>query len=402
MKAILVFGLIVLIAFLGSRIFFKRKKAFLPLSYFFFSGLVYIFLGLLLGERGLGILSSGVLQDLSPLVSLGLGWIGFLFGFQLELKYIRKFPRKYIGLSFLQYLIIVVLVGAVLAVVLAYLFPSQPSFLLYGMAVALGLFISLNSPSLLNFASPLIPQKGDYYHLARFLVSVSGFWGVCGLAIIASFWHFPSLESQVIVKGLIFVLALVLFPFLMGYMFHFLTLKKVPEQDLLVYLLGLVFFTSGVAAYFNLPSLFICMVLGLTFSNLTRVQEKIYPLLLSTEKPFTIIFLILVGALWEFNLDTRVVFLVALLLLLRVAGYTLPLSPLGRILRFSYPLPSVFGFCFQSSGGIAVAFIVSLKLIYQLPLTDVFVSVALIVTILSEILSPWPLKGVLVKLDTKK
>lgn len=402
MKAILVFGLLVIIAFLGSRVFFKRKKAFLPLSYFFFSGLVYIFLGLLLGERGLGILSLGVLEDLSPLVSLGLGWIGFLFGFQLELKYIRKFPRKYIGLSLLQCILIIILVGTVLAVVLIYLFPSKPSFILYGMAVALGLFASLNSPSLLNFASPLIPQKGDYFHLARFLVSVSGFWGVCGLAIIASFWHFPFLESQVIVKGLIFVLAMILFPLLMGYMFHFLTLKKVPEQDLLVYLLGLVFFTSGVAAYFNLPSLFICMVLGLTFTNLTRVQEKIYPLLLSTEKPFYIIFLILVGALWAFNLDTKIVLLVALLLLLRVTGYALPLSPLGRILRFPFPLPSVFGFCFLSSGGIAVAFIISLKLIYQLPLTDVFVSVALIVTILGELLGLWPIKGAINKLDSKK
>lgn len=372
------------------------------MSYFFFSGLVYIFLGLALGEKGLNVLSSEVLKGLNPLISLGLGWIGFLFGFQLEFKYIRKFPRKYIGLSFVQSLFLIILVSVSLFILLRFIFPSQPVFLLYGMAVALGLFISLNSPSLLNYASPLIPVKGDYYHLARFLVSVSGFWGVGGMALVSSFWHFPFFEDHIIHKGLAFLLASLLFPFVIGYLFHFLTLRKISEKDLLVYLLGLVFFASGVAAYFNLPSLFVCMVLGLTYSNLTRIQEKIYPLLLSTEKPFYIIFLILIGALWDFSFDYKIAILVVFLLFMRMIGNALPMRFFERILRFSFPLPSLFGFCLLSSGGMAIAFIISWKMIYQLPLTDVFVSVALITTVAGELLSPWFLKSAILKLDSEK
>jgi hypothetical protein len=402
MKAIFAIGLLVLIAFLGSQFFFKRKKTFLPLSYFFFSGLVYVFLGLVLGEKGLNVLSAEVLEGLNPLISLGLGWIGFLFGFQLEFKYIRKFPQKYISLSFLQSLFLIILVSVSLFILLRFLYPSQPAFLLYGMAVALGLFISLNSPSLLNYASLLIPVKGDYYHLARFLVSVSGFWGIGGMALVSSFWHFPFFEDNVILKGLALLLASLFFPFFIGYLFHFLTLRKTSEKDLLVYLLGLVFFTSGVAAYFNLPSLFVCMVLGITYSNLTRIQEKIYPLLLSTEKPFYIIFLILIGALWDFSFDYKIAILVVFLLVSKIIGSTLPLRFFEKILHFSFPLPSLFGFCFLSSGGVAIAFIISWKLIYQLPLTDVFVSVALITTVASEFLSPWVLKSAILRLDSEK
>jgi hypothetical protein len=144
------------------------------------------------------------------------------------------------------------------------------------------------------------------------------------------------------------------------------------------------------------------MVLGITFSNLTRIQEKLYPLILSTEKPFYIIFLILIGALWEFNLDYKIALLAVILFILRVVGYSFPLRPFGKILRFSFPLPALFGLCFLSSGGIAVAFIVSLKLIYPFPLIDVFVSVALIATVLSELLSPWALKNSILKLDIEK
>ncbi len=402
MKAIFAFFLLVLIAFLGSQFLFKRKKLFLPLSYFFLSGLIYVFLGLSLGKNGLNVLSSAVLEGLKPLISLGLGWVGFIFGFQLEYRYLRRFPQKYVELSLLQSLFVISLVVGAFGWLLRSLFPSEPSAILYGMAVALGLLLSLNSPSLLNFASSDIPQKGNYFHLARFLVSVSGFWGIGGLALVASFWHFPFFEGNIFTRGLVLLLCSTIFPVFIAYAFHFLTIKKTSESDLLVYLLGLAFFASGTAAYFNLPSLYVCMVLGITYSNLTRIQEKLYPLILYTEKPFYIIFLILIGALWELNLDYKIALLAVILLILRTVGYSIPLRPFGKILRFSFPLPTLFGLCFLSSGGIAIAFIVSLKLIYPFPLIDVFVSVALIATILGELLSPWALKSSIIKLDTEK
>jgi len=402
MKALFAFCLLILAAFLGSRFLFKGKKFFSPYGYFFLSGLIYIFLGFFLGARGLNVLSPQVLEGLNPLVSLGLGWVGFLFGFQLESKYLRRFPQRYIGLSFLQSIFVFILVTAVLILVLNWLFPSESSFLLLGMAVALGLLMSLNSPSLLNFAASEIPKKGQYYYLARFLVSVSGFWGIVGLALLVSFWHFPFFENRVLSKGLILLFSSTVLSFLLGYVFHVLTMKKTHEHDLLVYLFGLVFFASGIAFFFNLPSLYVSMVLGITFSNLTRVQEKIYPLLLSTEKPFYIIFLVLIGALWEFSFDLKIVVLVVLLFLLRVIGYSLPLRSLGGMLHFSFPLPSLFGLCFLSPGGLAMAFAISLKLIYPVPMIDIFVSVALLATIASEFASPWALKKSLFKLDSEE
>lgn len=402
MQAVYAFGLLVLIAFIGSRFVFKRRSFLSPLTFFFLSGLIYILLGLYLGKHGLNVLSSQALKGLIPLISLGLGWIGFLFGFQLEYKYLRKFPGKFIGLSVFQSLFVFFLAFSVLFLVSGFLLSSHPSYLLYGMAVAFSLLVSLNSPTLLNAASSVIQKKGNYYYLARFLVSVSGFWGLVGLALLSSFWHFPFFESRVFARGLIFFLASTIFPFCLAYVFHVLTKKKTSEQDLLVYLLGLVFFVSGAAFYFNLPSLYVCMVLGITYSNLTKVQERIYPLLFSTEKPLYIVFLILIGALWEFNFDYKIALLVILVFITRVAGYSFPLPLYKKLLRFSFPLPARFGLCFLSFGGIGVAFAVSLKLAYPIPLTDTFLSVALLAIILSEILSPWALKISLLKLDREE
>ena len=81
------------------------------------------------------------------------------------------------------------------------------------------------------------------------------------------------------------------------------------------------------------------MVLGIAFSNLTKIQEKLYPLLLSTEKPLFIVFLLLIGALWEFNIDYKIALLVVLIFVLRVIGYTASLPIIGLVLRF--PLANV-------------------------------------------------------------
>ena len=399
MRAIYAFGILILIAFLGSRFVFRGKRALSPFNFLFFSGFIYVFLGLYLSRHGLNILSPKVLSGLTPLISLGLGWIGFLFGFQLEYKYLKKFPKKYIKLSLFQFFFILLFISPILLIMLRWLYPSTQMYLLYGLAGSLALLASIHSPTLLNAVSSSLSKRGSYFFLARFLVSVGGFGGIMGLALIASFWHYPFFESEAILKGaLVFVIS-TLIPALMGYFFHLLTKKKTSEPDLQVYLLGMIFFVSGAAFYFNLPPLYVGMVLGIVFSNLTKIHEKIYPLLLSTEKPLYITFLILIGALWEFNLNWYVAFLVFLFITLRAIGNVIPFPFFDKLLRFSSRLPFRFGLCFFSSGGIGIAFAVSLKLAYPLPLTDVFLSVALISIILNEFFGLLVIKHSLWRLD---
>jgi hypothetical protein len=401
MRALYAFGLLVLIAFLGAR-FITKRSSLTPVNYFFFSGFIYILLGLFLGRSGIDVVSPDVLIGLIPLISLGLGWVGFLFGFQLERKYLRRFPGKYISISFLQSLFVFLSSGLVFSLVLRRFYPSEDVFLVYGMAAALGLLLSLNSPTLLTMASKALPERGNYYYVARFLVSVSGFWGIAGLALLSSFWHFPFFDSKILLKGGAFLLLFTLFPALAGYLFHFMTRKKTTEEQKLVYLLGMVFFVSGAAFYFNIPPLYVGMVMGITYSNLTKIHEKLYPLLLSAEKPLYITFLILIGALWEINLSASILILAGLLVFLRVITYVFPLPFFKVILNFPLRLPFRFGLCFLSSGGIGVAFAVSLKLTYPIPLADIFLSIAFLGILITEFLSPWGLKASIFNLDSEE
>jgi hypothetical protein len=401
MNAIYAFGLLILLAFLGSR-FIVRRRSLSPVHYIFLSGLVYIFLGMYLGKMGLNILSPQVLDELTPLLSLGLGWIGFLFGFQFEGKYLRRFSNKYIGLSFLKTVFVFFVVFIVCFFLVRRLYFEQPLFLLYGISFAFGLLATVNSPTLLNVASFALPSKGDYCYLARFLTSVSGFWGILGLALLFSFWHYPFFDSQIILKGIVLLSISTVVPIILGYLFYLLTKKRTSEQDILVYLSGFVFFISGAAFYFNIPPLYVCMVMGITYTNFTKIQERLYPLLLSIEKPLYIVFLILIGAIWEFKFDISIALLILTFLCFRALGYVLPMRSFRFLLRFPLPLPHLFGCSFLSFGGIGIAFAVSLKLVYAMELTEVFLSVALVSIIVSDFFSPWLLKVSLIKLDSEE
>ena len=401
MQAIYAFALLIFFAVLGARFFSQGGRSFSNFRFFFYSGLFYIFLGLILGSSGLNILNEKVLKALSPIMALGLGWIGFVFGFQFERRYLKRFSLKYYYLSFFLFILTFFAGTVIMWLLLHTFYPGQPAFLIGGMAVSFGLLLTLHSPTILNAMTPFVPCQNKYFYLARFLVSIGSVWGICGLAVVVSFWRYPYSSERMLVKGVLILLTATLFSGLMGYLFHLMTRRRPTEKDLLVYILGTVFFVSGTAFYFNLIPLFACMVLGIFYSNLTRKHGKIYSLLLSTEKPLFIVFLILIGAFWELNFTWQVAALVLVMLVLEILLHTLPMPVLGKALKFPLHLPHIFGNCLLSSGGIGVAFAVSLKLTYPVPLIDIFLSISLLMIILSELISPWAIKAALYRLEKR-
>ena len=399
MKAILAFGLLILISYLGSRGLFLRKNVLSPFYYILSSGLIYIFFGLVLGKKGINVLSPEVLNQLSPLINLGLGWIGFLFGFQLEKKFIQQFPLKYLGFSFLHSVFSFLTVTFVSLIFLKIIYSSYSSFILTGMAISLGILASISSSSFLPFFSNLIPHKGEYYRLALFSNNIDDFWALWGFAIITSFWHFPFFKEKILMKGFYLFVGSIIFCIFLSIIFHLLTKIVNEQRDILTLLFGMVFFVSGGASFFNLSPIFACMLFAFIFTRLTKLHEKIYPVFFSIEKPLYIIFLILIGALWNISLNIWVIFLILIFIGSKVAGNTLYLPVLRKILKFPFALPPLYGLTFLSQGGMAIALAINIKLIYALPLTDVFLTIALFSILINEFLAPIGLKISLIRLE---
>ena len=84
--------ILILLALLGARFSFSTVRVPPGPRLVFRTGTHFLLLGFVLGPQLLGLLTEDAVRQLFPLLGMGLGWIGFLFGLQLDHRNLRQFP----------------------------------------------------------------------------------------------------------------------------------------------------------------------------------------------------------------------------------------------------------------------------------------------------------------------
>jgi hypothetical protein len=95
-------ALLLIIALMGYRRTFTRLPIPIGARLIFLTGTEFILVGVALGDQLIGLLDEQTIRSLTPLFSLGLGVIGLIFGIQLELGKILRFPTRYLVMAFIQ------------------------------------------------------------------------------------------------------------------------------------------------------------------------------------------------------------------------------------------------------------------------------------------------------------
>jgi len=178
MKLLLAIILIGVIALIGSRLTFFSRRLTLGFKNIIFTGTEYIFLGFFLGSRGLNILDPLTLKQFEPFLLFGLGWIGFLFGIQFEVRRMRFLPRRYFSITAIQAAVVFVLVSAVSWAGLAAFDLLPPGYSLFA-AVILGSAASCTAQSAIAIVNHnfRIENKG-LLGLMRYISSVDGLFAL--------------------------------------------------------------------------------------------------------------------------------------------------------------------------------------------------------------------------------
>ena len=77
-------AVLLVLVLLGARWGFGKVRLPAPLRLLVATGLVFVFVGALIGPQGANLLTAETLRQLSPVLVIGLGWIGFLYGSHFE------------------------------------------------------------------------------------------------------------------------------------------------------------------------------------------------------------------------------------------------------------------------------------------------------------------------------
>ncbi len=396
MNPVVVALLLLLVALIGAQLTFGRRQVPLGPRIFIAIGMPFLFLGFAFGPHLADLLSRETVDQLTPLLALGLGWIGVLFGLQLDREHLRKFPVRYLGLAWLQAAIafaIVYVIGRLIIGAWASL--SLNAIILAGAATA-----CVSTPTAIALISNTYVARGKVSQLLFYVASLDGAVGILALGLTQAAQHTTGTSITAAFSAFEWFAISTLVGCLFGVLFLSLTRIRAPSQEFMLFLIGLVLFAAGTAFYLSLSPLFVCMIAGVVIANLSPLRRRAYAALSEWEQPIYITVLVLAGALLQFN-SWLIVPLVAAYVAGRLVAKWLGGYVASRLAPQDFAVPASFGLALAPQGGISLAMAISFVVIYHQPTIELaesvnlFFATVVIAVGITDLMGPLLVRGIL-------
>jgi hypothetical protein len=301
-----ILGLITLLAlaYLAGHSSVQLIEERLGISQVITAGFPFVLLGLIARRPEVGVLGDEVLAELSPLLRLGLGWIGFMVGFRLDARSLDRLPRRSLiaVLSLAASPFAVVLGATALLLMLTAQLPGDlrdPVFvrdaIILGSAAATSTFRTIR----------LLPATGERKPVAEGLarlLRLEDAAGIFGLAVVAAYFRPESSGASWQLPGTAWLFVTLGLGMTAGLIMYALLRLTDRASELLVVTLGTIVFAAGCAGNLRLSPVVVCFVMGLLVSNAPgSYKADLRVTLVHLERPLYFLFLLIVGALWKLD-----------------------------------------------------------------------------------------------------
>jgi len=320
------------------------------------AGAPLVLAGLLLGP-GLGVLDPSTRRALAPITALGIGWIGAVFGAQLEWRFLRRIPPRVWALAALQAAAIL-LVTVLTARLLTRVAPALAA----GWRPTVPALLTLAAAAMIS--GPGAMARGSAGRTLRLTALLSTAFGVLVFALGLGLSH-PHQPFHGVALGWAYWVAVAVVSS-GGVGVLFLGLSRLREGSdanaLGLDLLGVVLVGAGLGYATDLSPFVVCALATTLIVNLSPLKRRVQGLLAAWAAPIYAVFLIAAAAL--FDLPTLWLVPAALLLgIVRVAARWAA-GRYGREWLRVPGLPPHFGLAAVAQGGVPLALAVSFNLIY--------------------------------------
>lgn len=387
MKTLIGLTLIAVLILIGQR------KSFVRLRMLYVTGTEFLVIGFLLGDHFVGLLDQSALRGLAPVIGLGLGWIGFLYGLQFEWRVLRRFPAHYFVASQIQAIVVLAVVFPPAYLLLKAFGAGSLSALVAAAVVAAA--ASCSAPTVLALMSrDTRVRRLRITKVLNYVASVDDLPGLTVLGVAFSFLNRYSLigvERFLVIQWLALSLGLGV---LVGFLFAYVVRYARTDEELLVVLLGAVFLGAGTATYLNLSPLFVNLVAGVVVVNVSTRAHRIVAFVHHPERPIYLAFLVVAGAGLGFG-SGWVLGVAAIYMAIRSLGKLLGGAIGARTLLRRERVAPFFGLGLTPQGGMSVAMIVGYQLIAQSAVEKLIVTGVLVAIVMNELLSPALIRWVL-------
>ncbi len=381
-----VLGIIIIaaISYLGSIYVFSKEKLPTPIRYLFYSGWEFILLGMAIGPLALNFLPEEIIGELDPVIHLGLGWAGLIFGIQLRYKKLALLDRRHLTVTVLQ----AVLTGALAAAVVAPMMIFAREWSGGGLVVSVTVLAAasaLSSPTVFMLVRKETGFKERAIRLLQVITALDAVVAIIAVGVVFSVM-FPGSGS--VADGIFHFSQAIGIGILLGFIFYLFPRKELSENEQMVVILGFVFLSSGIGGALQVSPLFLNLVCGIFLANTLKQNDTVHKALFHTEKPFYIIMLVISGLL--FTPLSPFGFLIAIALVAaRLAGKTFFLTRLVKRFEPGFDIPSNSGLALASQGAMALTIGLSLLTVQHGDVQRTVFSIIVTCVMINEMAAPF-------------
>lgn len=288
---------VVVLSYLAAHVVFER----LARRFALVSGAEYLVLGLLLGPEVGGLLPPHAVESFSPLITLGMGWIGALVGTRLSLPLLVRTPAVRYRVALSEALVTASAIGGASYAALRWLVGRGDAESAV-VAAALALVALPASAEGVGVVAREQGEQGRRGLVVRQLEVATVFQAVAaavGLAVLFALLHAsPTTLPRPLVPTEWVVINLVI-GIVGGTLFHIFIGEETKVDRLFISLAGAILLVSGAAAALQLSPVLAALVFGAILGNGRGNRAEIIAALSRVERPFYFALLIFAGASWR-------------------------------------------------------------------------------------------------------
>jgi hypothetical protein len=360
-----ILGLLVLLglAVLGAHPRVRRLESALGISQVVTAGFPFVALGLVARMPQVGLLDDRVLAQIAPLLQLGLGWVGFLTGYQFEVRALDDFPRgtaAFVGaMTSLPFAVVVAACGGLL---LAFGQPWQDAVFLRD-AVVLGAAATITAPIAASIARERGVAPGTQAVLTR-LGLLDDIAGIVGLLFLGAYFRPATTSVAWALPGTAWLFVTIGLGFSVGVVVYLVLRRPATNVEQVALVVGCVAFAAGLAGVLRLSPVVVCFLAGLLVGNLPGdYRPRVRKVLRLLERPIYLVFLVFAGALWNVG-DWRGWVLVPVFVLARLGGRALGVRAAERTGGASELAHGRAGIVTAPMGALSIAIVISFQTLF--------------------------------------
>jgi Kef-type K+ transport system membrane component KefB len=310
----------------------------------------YIVVGVVLGDSALHFLPVKTLDDLSPLTSIALSFIGFMVGGELKYALFQKYGKQFFSILLFEGLLAMLLVSTFVIL----LTKNIP------LGILLGALSSATAPAATVDVLWEYQSKGPLTSTILAIVALDD-----GLALFLYGFAFAFANALVqggglsvkimLLQPLIEIFGSLLLGILIALIIDHVLRWIKTRDDQLVINVSAILLASGIAQYFDLSLILTNMAVGLTLTNLHPDRnESNFEIVKEFVPPIYIIFFLFVGARLQLGLLSSMGILGILYVLGRTIGKWVG-AFLGATVSGAPPVVRKYlGFALFSQAGVAI------------------------------------------------